>query len=120
MNPGNGIIISLGIAYLQIIKLIKAPEDIKHNNAIRRNRVQILFKNDGQIILAVWKLSFDNFAISSFGGIDLLGIRFLNIKLMFGELAELSVRVVLHDPPFVVEQVAASVMVALFMIYVER
>jgi hypothetical protein len=39
---------------------------------------------------------------------------------MFGELAELSVRVVLHDPPFVVEQVAASVMVALFMIYVER
>ncbi len=50
----------------------------------------------------------------------MLGIRFFNIKLMFGEFAELSVRVVLHDPPFVVEQVAAGVMVALYMIYVER
>jgi hypothetical protein len=38
---------------------------------------------------------------------------------MFGEFAQLSVGVVLHDPPLVVEQVAPCVFVALFVIYVE-
>ena len=74
MNPSNGIIISLGITDLHIIKLIQAPEDIEDNNPISGKRVYILFKNDGQIILTLLKLTADNFPIGPFGGIDLLGI----------------------------------------------
>jgi hypothetical protein len=119
MNPCNGIIISLGITDLHIIKLIEAPEDIEDNNPISRKRMQILFKNEGEIILTLLKLTADNFPISPFGGIDLLGIWFFNVQFMFGEFAQLSVGVVLHDPPLVVEQVAPCVFVALFVIYVE-
>ena len=74
MNPCNCIIISLGITDLHIIKLIQTPEDIKDNNPISRKGMQILFKNEGKIILTLLKLTADNFPISPFGGIDLLGI----------------------------------------------
>ncbi len=74
MNPCNCIIISLGITDLHIIKLIQTPKYIENNNPISRKGMQILFKNDSQIILTLLKLTADNLPISPFGGIDLLGI----------------------------------------------
>lgn len=116
MYSCNSIISSFCITHLNIIKLIKTPEDIKNYNSLKTHLTHILLQNSCQIILILIKLTFNNLAIRPPHKINLLWIRFLYVKFILDQFAHFSVLIKNDNPPFIIEQETVCVLIALFSI----
>ena len=74
MDSRNGIVFSLGVTDLNVVKLIKTSENIQYDDSICTDLVDVFFKNRGKMIFAISELTVSDFSISSFGGVNLFGV----------------------------------------------
>lgn len=119
MDSDNSIVFALWISYLYIIKLINTPENIEHNEPTIPVFTNKLVESSKDVILTLWKLTFNELSVCPFDNIQLFGICSLHIELLFRQLAALCVSVKLYYPPFIVKEVTSRVYVTLLKTYAE-